>query len=389
MAPNNPPEVTPEMLEQNPLLAICLLLFAMLFLALLAGAIASWCWLGYRLWSRQPWLKVAPWSPRVWGFADVIVTLVMLVSLQVLLTNVGVRVLGLDVEALRDGAEEPPLSLVALGSTSYLCTMAAMTLWIMLRFQVWGSHVGFTMQKTLKLIFVGLVAGLATLPIVYVVSALVAVGFETEYQHPILDAMRQDGSFFSYLLALFAAVLVAPLAEEFLFRVVLQGWLQSIPYSSISAAILGASEARRGDPEDSLFFHPASLVSRDGIVLESQNAVPTELSATPRPELENSPYRPPTNIDWPAETGAGEVASGSKPEVVPPIWPSVVTGVLFGLAHWGYGLSFVPLILLGIILGLLYRATHSIWPCVVVHFMLNASSMIALGLNVLLEQAAS
>ena len=73
---------------------------------------------------------------------------------------------------------------------------------------------------------------------------------------------------------------------------------------------------------------------------------------------------------------------------VPPLWPSLVTGTLFGLAHFGYGLSFIPLIVLGILLGLLYRATHSIWPSLVVHVMLNGSSMTALGVAILIEQAA-
>ena len=64
-----------------------------------------------------------------------------------------------------------------------------------------------------------------------------------------------------------------------------------------------------------------------------------------------------------------------------------MTGILFGLAHWGYGLSFIPLIVLGIVLGMLYRATHSIWPCFLVHFALNSTSMLGLGLSILLERA--
>jgi membrane protease YdiL (CAAX protease family) len=35
---------------------------------------------------------------------------------------------------------------------------------------------------------------------------------------------------------------------------------------------------------------------------------------------------------------------------------------------------------LGIILGMLYRATHSIWPSLTVHFILNFLSILGLGL---------
>ncbi len=89
-----------------------------------------------------------------------------------------------------------------------------------------------------------------------------------------------------------------------------------------------------------------------------------------------------------AVTASIQEQLAAQPQRLPPLWPALVTGVLFGLAHLGYGLSFIPLIVLGIILGLLYRATHSIWPSLMVHFILNSSSMIALGIGILIESVA-
>ena len=70
-------------------------------------------------------------------------------------------------------------------------------------------------------------------------------------------------------------------------------------------------------------------------------------------------------------------------ETVLPWWPVFVSGILFGLAHFEYGMSWVPLIVLGIVLGWLYRVTNRIWPSLIVHFLVNATSMTGFALTVL------
>jgi membrane protease YdiL (CAAX protease family) len=76
-------------------------------------------------------------------------------------------------------------------------------------------------------------------------------------------------------------------------------------------------------------------------------------------------------------------ASESTPATAVPIWPLFVSGILFGLAHAEYGPSWFPLILMGLLLGYLYRCTHRIWACWIVHISLNAISMIGFGLQIL------
>ncbi len=414
------PELTPEMLAENPILLVSLSVLSLLFMVFVTGALSSWAFIGYRLWHKQPLLTREPWSPRAWGFADLVVAAVLLVTMQVMLGGIGVAVLNIDVERLR-GGEDPPLSISAFVSASYLIAMILTVLWIMTRYQVGPAHLGLTSRRSLRNVAIGLVAGFAILPLIYLLSAVVNIGFETEYEHPILDTMRKDGTLASFMLAFFAAVIVAPFAEEMLFRVLIQGWLQSLPFASLAANLLGASQQRRGDPSDLAFYNPASDTlprsepsavrelpgsqSPDGANTTDAASVgaspPTEApDAQTAQSLESSlnARQPPSEFFGPAESSSAE--SGSKPQwyshseapwpvrsSTPPIWPSILAGTLFGLAHWGYGLSFVPLIVLGIVLGLLYRATNSVWPCVIVHFMLNASSMLALGFNVLLEQA--
>ena len=51
------------------------------------------------------------------------------------------------------------------------------------------------------------------------------------------------------------------------------------------------------------------------------------------------------------------------------------------MAHYGHGVSPAPLILLGVVLGYVYRQTHRVLPCIVCHAMFNGFTFVMLGLN--------
>ncbi len=137
-----------------------------------------------------------------------------------------------------------------------------------------------------------------------------------ESQHPILlaykAAPRADLLWWSAV----AAVGTAPLVEEFLFRGVLQGWLQ-----------------RTLDPQP-----PAGP--------------------------------PPSAIEHVAPAGESAPSANRRRSL-----PIVLSSALFALAHVGHGPDPIPLFFFGLGLGYLYRRTHRIWPGVVVHLLLNALSL--------------
>jgi membrane protease YdiL (CAAX protease family) len=56
--------------------------------------------------------------------------------------------------------------------------------------------------------------------------------------------------------------------------------------------------------------------------------------------------------------------------------------MVFGLAHFSYGISWVPLILFGLISGRLFQLRRSIVPCIVLHACFNALSMFGLAARV-------
>ncbi len=354
--------ISPEYLEQNPLVAIALVAFTLIFIAFVVGALSSWVFLIIRTVQGKPLLTPETWKPRVWGFVDIVAAVVFVVFWQFQSLFLG-HSLGL---TRPEGAEHSlSLALATLSGLGNVAAMLTTCAWISVRHRASIAQLGFSFVRWWKHIAIGVIAALASIPFVYALMAAVSIGFDNKYSHPLLEELKREGSLPAYLLAVTSAVLIAPLVEEFVFRVLIQGWLQSAPFGSIKSIFLGQRE------ESQLAFVATS----------------SDIIAAPNQE---NPYAPlnvtVTNLE-PTEA-AREAASEAAP-YVPPIWPSFVTGTLFGLAHLSYGLSFIPLIVLGIILGLLYRATHSIWPSLVVHFILNSSSMLALGITILMERASA
>lgn len=350
--------ISPEYFEQHPLVAIAFMVFMLVFFAFVVGALTSWVFLIIRAVQGKPILSPEPWKPRVWGFVDIFLAALFVVFWQFQSAVVG-RNLGFVHEA-GEAKQTLSLPLATLSGLGNVAAMLSICAWIIVRHHASLAQLGFGFARWWKHIGIGIIAALASIPFVYALMAAVSIGFDNQYSHPLLDEMKRDGSLPAYMLAVVSAVLIAPLVEEFLFRVLIQGWLQSAPFGTIKSIFLGQRE-------DSQLAFVATSTDINGSATQDNPYAPLNVTVT---TLE------------PTDSGSEAIA------LTPPIWPSFVTGTLFGLVHLGYGLSFIPLIVLGIILGLLYRATHSIWPSLAVHFILNGSSMSAMGIAILIEQAS-
>jgi hypothetical protein len=194
-------------------------------------------------------------------------------------------------------------------------------------------------------------------------------------EHPIITLLKEHRQPWLLALCAFSAVIVAPLAEEFFFRVLLQGWLESLAARS---ALLSGDV--RTDPTEAGALR-TDQVSEDKFAaspgkrtLDRENpyAAPDSMAATPelsREEIGQASSR------GPAE---GQDAGGVRWQFA----SIVISSLVFSLLHLGHGADPIPLFFLALALGYLYQRTGRLLPSVIVHFCLNACSLIALWFSV-------
>ena len=172
----------------------------------------------------------------------------------------------------------------------------------------------------------GLVGFLMIVPVVMLVQLIVTQFIP--YSHLTLDSLKENFSASSLMWAWVAAVGVAPISEEFFFRGLVQGFLQRV------------------------FDHDESV---DKWFVGGP--VNTEVLA--REKFESGMQR---NFRF---------------------WiPIFVSSALFAAMHIGQGPAPIPLFLLAIGLGYIFRKTGSWIPCVIIHVLLNFVSLAIFSLQI-------
>ncbi|HUY34814.1 MAG TPA: CPBP family intramembrane glutamic endopeptidase [Pirellulales bacterium] len=150
-----------------------------------------------------------------------------------------------------------PARLMGIAAVN-LATLAAAIFWIRRRRRAEWADLGFDRSRLSADVRLGLAAfAVVSVPIYAMQAGLTQL--TTPSEHPIVKAWQatSEPGWGLRLSSLFSAVLVAPLAEEFLFRVVLQGWLESLENDSwmqangpsiAGAAIRSTPTRRRWSP---------------------------------------------------------------------------------------------------------------------------------------------
>lgn len=181
---------------------------------------------------------------------------------------------------------------------------------------------------------IGLAAFILFAPPVYAVQLLLVQWFPS--QHPLVTLLKEDPDPFFLGISAFTALIVAPLTEEYFFRVLLQGWLHKVNKGSeVLSSWFYVSPKQIQPPEGGFSSEPEMIAS-----------------------VENHP-------------GENTVADMG-------IWPIFASAILFSVLHASHGPDPIALFFLAVGLGYLYRQTHRVLPCIVVHFLLNLCSLTAL-----------
>ena len=196
----------------------------------------------------------------------------------------------------------------------------------------------------------GAIACAASILPIYIVQFLLTVVLQPENEHPLIDELQQTHTPTMILVGLVMVVIAAPLSEEFAFRLLLQSWLEKF--------------------EDQLMDFTATLRPQAMAPEESIDDAHGEEPPLGEADVIPLPYEP-----------ALLPREGLLPGLPHGWLPILASGTIFGLAHLGHGVSPVPLVFFGIVLGYLYQRTHRLVSSITAHALFNGYSMTMLWLN--------
>jgi membrane protease YdiL (CAAX protease family) len=317
-------------------------------LVAISASVTVWTAVVARLRRGDEVISLEPRRPTPWVLFD----LVLVVMANVLFMRLGQLLLrdlwriDLPDDARAAGEHLIPLQLVYI--SAMLATLASAVALVCLRAKATAADLGLRFDSWRQDLRLGLLGFIALAPPIYAMQAALVHFFPT--QHPLIDVLRErPGTWTVFVVSLSVAV-VSPLSEEFLLRVLLQGWLERLMATTTPGA----------------FAYPG-----DGKLTASPM---TEHSKVPSGEARSeNPYAAPLA----PSLSAGDAVDIGLARAI----PIVVSSLIFALLHVGQGPAPFPLFFLALGLGYLYQRTHRLWPSVVVHFLLNTASLAMLWLG--------
>lgn len=258
---------------------------------------------------------VLPFEPRrlvPWEGADVLLIVATYLLAGFVCFSAGLRWSGLTIPKA-DEQPAPEYTTVVLTSNLAASTITFLAAIAMLRarWRVSLVELGFDRSRIVGDLKTGTVAFFLVAPVVYGIQAVFMRWLP--YEHPLISAAPRHA-----VLVAISGIVVAPVFEEFMFRGVLQSWLEKL-----EAAIVSRRRSREAG----------------------------DLSASSPVEFVDRPL------------GA---------------MPIIVSSLLFALMHLGQGPAPIALFVFALLLGFLYRQTHRLWPSMVVHCLLNAVTIVVL-----------
>jgi membrane protease YdiL (CAAX protease family) len=264
-----------------------------------------------------------------WGFVDLLLILVMVMTVVGMGSNVGRWAAEIPLETKLE--ELPPgqqsVVFAAFGVSTLFATLFSLA-YLRLRWTRAVWHHGFSSARLGDDIMLG-ARWFAMLAVPVLVVQLALVQW-VPTKHPLIEMLRESGDTTFLPVAAFSAIIAAPIFEEVFFRLILQGWLEKV-----------MSAFRRTSPRGNVDRH----VSFEG-------DTPPNAAESAVDDLDPAP-----SVSW---------------------IPILVSSSLFSLAHVGHGPDWLPLFFLALGLGYLYQRTGRIQSCIVVHVLLNALGVIQL-----------
>jgi membrane protease YdiL (CAAX protease family) len=318
----------------------------LVIVALLAASFWLWGFALRRVWEGKKLLRAEPAVNPPWGLADLLLSVVLLLVCQGI-GDAWVRTQYQLAPSMRfeEMDSEPRAMLLLAGALATVVAVAGSLTWVIFRGAT-RRDLGISVQRARPDIRLAAAAFLMVAPVVYGMQWLLVQW--TDSKHPLIELLKEHPDPRFLLLSTFSAGFVAPIAEEYFFRVLLQGWLERLARGKVDATAMLVGRCQLSDGAD----RPGS--GREDPDFDPGN--PDFVTADAA-----SPELAATHANW---------------------WPILASSALFAVAHWSHGPDPIPLFLFAMVLGYLYQRTRRILPCIVVHFLLNACSLAALWVDV-------
>lgn len=303
------------------------------------ASLATLFWIARRAAAGQPPLPYEQRQPVPWT----------VVAPAVLITLAVVNLIG-NIASASEGTPESAAHAVANYSTTPLWMAAgafvlfAITCWALLGavFGATETDLGFPRdgRQLRRDIAAGIIGCMAAwLPVYAIQYALMKI-FEPEGLHPVLEQFAAEPTL-EMALATFAVALVgAPLFEETMFRLTLQGWLEKFATTERPSLTMSADASEE-------VVAAAPTLATEAEIADGDAAIDTG-----EPQLPGVECRP----SWVA---------------------ILISGTLFALSHVGQNAAPISLLPLGFVLGYLYQRTHRLAAPIACHALFNAISLLA------------
>ena len=289
------------------------------------GGLIAWIWLAVRAWRGRPILPYEPRRPVPWGGIDLAVVVAAMIFLQGLCLGLAVKWSGIELPNNWSDLDANARFVVLTGNlVANALTLVAAVLILFWQTAVEWSDLGVDLRRATYDMRCGAIAFVAAAPVVFGLQWLITQW--VPYQHQLISAVQEKNDMPMLIVAAVSAVVVAPLFEEFFFRVLLQGWLEKIEMRLVS------EQAADDGSIESTSEHGAAPAGNSNVPL-----------------------------------GLFGLSLG--------MLPIVISSTLFALMHWGQGTAPIPLFVLALVLGFLYQRTHRILPSLTVHVLLNSVSL--------------
>ncbi len=359
-------------------------LIGVVFMAVIAGSCLMWVRAIFTLWQGQPLLVFEPRRRVPWGLFDLL--LVFLVMLFVVVAMqwavAGLSGAAADGSAAQQPASAPSALAILASSMAMLLGCGGAVLLLRFRTRATWADLGFRARDFVRDVRIGGAAFLLLAPPMYALQfVLTKCWFESE--HPVQTMLLNNPSAAVLLTALFTAVLVAPLTEEIFFRVIFQGWLESlgmlflrISRSQRQADIVVARDIE-ADVRAAMIGAPVHAATADA---EADASAGTDAFDATNPYASPTAYATPQS---PTDSEPIEPQSAGVSGLLAGFVPIAISSVVFALLHASHGPDPIALLFLAIGLGYVYQRTHRATPSIVVHFLVNGLSTLALVAHLL------